>query len=109
MPDLGTRVRQTISEGADANDSRNPDSDFSRDVGGQVLEGTTISFTAPDTIADSGNGLAVFAIGDKIRISGSASNDRILRVLTVAAGTITTDNQTVTTEAAGATVELRAV
>ena len=68
----------------------------------------TISFaaTTPGTIADSGNGLAMFKTGETIVISGSASNDGVYEVSTGnVAGTIRTTEATVL-EAAGATVSI---
>jgi hypothetical protein len=65
------------------------------------LTDTTISFTAPDTIGDTGSGFGVFAVGDIIEIEGTTLNDQIVEVLTVVAGTITTVEQTIVTEAAG--------
>ncbi len=70
-----------------------------------LLTDTTISFTASDTIGDTGNGLGIFAIGDLIRIEGTASNDGIFEVLTVAAGTLTVV-ETITTESAGASMTI---
>ena len=79
-----------------------------------TLTGTTYAFVAgsssvPPKITDSASGFvtAGFAVGDRIVVSGSASNDGTYMVLTVAAGTIElvlTDN--LTTEAAGASVNI---
>jgi hypothetical protein len=73
------------------------------------LTATTISFTAPDTMGDTGNGLGIFAIGDRVRIEGTASNNGIREVLTVAVGTITFVEQDITTEAAGASMTVTKV
>lgn len=75
------------------------------------LTAATISFTAPDTISDSGLGLGIFSVGDYIRVSGSTGglNDGIYQVDTVAAGTITLIEQTITTQGAGPSVTLREV
>jgi hypothetical protein len=67
---------------------------------------TTISFTTNDTIGDTGNGFGVFAIGDIIRIEGTASNDGVYEVETQAVGTLTTVEKTITTEAAGASMTI---
>ena len=67
---------------------------------------TTISFTSPDTIGDSGNGLAFVNVGDRISVKDSTLNSRSFKVKTVAAGTITTYEQAVATESAGATITL---
>jgi hypothetical protein len=61
--------------------------------------GSTISYTAPDTITDSANGFGSFTSGDIIQIEGSTSNDGIYEVDTAIAGTLTIIEQTLTTEA----------
>ncbi len=78
-----------------------------------ALSGTTISFTSPDTIGDTGSGLAIFSVGDRIRISGAGAGTnagKIVKVATVVAGTITIEqNQfepTLDTQAAGGSVTL---
>lgn len=72
----------------------------------------TISFTAPDTIADSGSGFGVFAPGDYIVISGSASNDGARKIVTATAATLTVEAVTnvnaLTAELAGASVTIAA-
>ena len=60
-----------------------------------------LAFTAPDTITDTANTLGVFSSGDFIEIEGTTGNDGIYEVDTAAAGTITTIEQTIVTEAAG--------
>jgi len=72
------------------------------DVRGKDVNADTISFTAPDLINDSGNGLAKFEVGEVIRVEGSAAQDGAYEVATVAAGQIETVEQTITTEGAGA-------
>ena len=74
---------------------------------------TTISFTTPDTIGDTGLGLGIFSVNDRIRISGAGSgtNDgKIVKVATVAVGTITVDQgqfePVIDTQAAGGSVTL---
>jgi hypothetical protein len=69
-----------------------------------LLTATTLSFTSNNTMADSGNGLAVFTIGDFVRVVGSTNNEGIREVATVAAGTITFVETTTVTEAAGASI-----
>jgi hypothetical protein len=69
----------------------------------------TISFTATSTIGDSGLGLGVFSIGDRIQISGAGAgtNDgKIVTAATVAAGTITVNETNIDTVAAGSAVTL---
>lgn len=61
----------------------------------------TISFASGDnSINDSANGLGSFAPGDHVLVSGSASNDGVYRVVTVAAGKLTVTEGTIVTEAA---------
>ena len=73
---------------------------------------TTIAFvdngSSADTITDSGNDLAQFAVGDFVQVSGSVSNNRSFEVTAVAAGTLTLTSGVVVTETAGATVTLTA-
>lgn len=73
------------------------------------ITATTISFTAPDTISDSGSGFGIFAIGDIIEVEGTASNDGIYELATVAAGSMTTVEQTIATEGAGASMTITKV
>ena len=68
--------------------------------GAAVFNDTTVSFSGGDTIADSGNGFAIFGVGDVISLRGSTSNDGIYTVLTAAAAEITV-NELVVNEAAG--------
>ena len=65
------------------------------------ITATTISFTAPDTIDDSGNGFGIFSAGDIIEVEGTTSNDGIYEIDTQAVGQLTTIEQTLTTEGAG--------
>jgi hypothetical protein len=77
---------------------------------------TTIGFNNngadPDTIVDTGNGFvtAGFAIGDKIVVSGSASNNGEYTIAGVTANVITlSEDDSLTTEATGASVILKKV
>jgi hypothetical protein len=65
----------------------------------------TISYTAPDTIADSGSGLGGLAVGDVISVRGSTSNDGIYTVKTASAASITV-NEPVVTEVAGDSTDI---
>lgn len=74
---------------------------------------TTIAFieggASADTITDSGSGFvtAKLASGIYLTITGSASNDKIIKANTIIAGTITLDvNDDLTNESAGASVTL---
>lgn len=70
-----------------------------------TLTASTISFTATDTIADSGNDLLKFLAADYIEISGSTSNDGTFLISTTSAGTITVPSGIVN-EGAGASVTI---
>ena len=63
-----------------------------------VESGSTVTYTAPDTISDSANGFGSFAAGDIIEIEGSTSNDGVYEVDTAAAGVLTLIEQTIGTE-----------
>lgn len=71
-----------------------------------VVSVNTISFTAPDLINDSANGLGVFAVGDLIRVVGSTAgtNDGIYEVATSSAAQLELVEQTITTQGASPTV-----
>jgi len=74
-----------------------------------LLTDTTISFTASNTIGDTGSGLGIFSIGDRLRIAGAGAGTnagKIVTVATVAAGTITTEEAIIDTQAAGGSVTL---
>jgi hypothetical protein len=78
-----------------------------------LIDATTISFTAPDTIGDSGSGFGIFSVGDRLRIEGAGAGTnagKIVKVLTVNATTITIEqNQfepVLVTQGAGAQVIL---
>lgn len=76
-----------------------------RAVANVVLQGTTFQYidggAGNDQIGDSGNGLAVFHVGDMITVDGSTSNDGTYEILAVAAGTVDVGTGLLTTEAAG--------
>lgn len=75
------------------------------------VSAATISFTAPDTISDSGNGLGVFSSGERIEIENSTSglNDGVYTIDTVAAGSIALIEQTISTQGASPTIDLTEV
>lgn len=63
---------------------------------------TTISFTNPNTISDSANGLGFLSVGERFNTSSTSGlNDRANTVVSTGAGSITVA-ETVTTETAGA-------
>ena len=81
-----------------------------------LIDAITISFTAPDTISDSGNGLGIFAIGDSVRIEGAGAGvnaGQIVKILTAAAGVLTIEqgqfDPTIVTQGAGSQVILTEV
>lgn len=74
--------------------------------GTTTLTDTTIAFAAPDTITDTNTGLAIFNSGDTLVVSGTASNNGTYVIDTVAAGTITLIEQTISLEAVGGSVTL---
>lgn len=83
---------------------------FESTANGATITGTGISFTASTkTIADSGNGFvtAGFVRGQSITITGSASNNTTVKVVSVAAGSMVIDG-TLVNESAGATVVITA-
>jgi hypothetical protein len=74
-----------------------------------LIDATTISFTATNTIGDTGSGFGIFSIGDRLRIEGAGAGTnagKIVTVATVIAGTITTEEAIIDTQAAGSQVVL---
>lgn len=102
---MATRNQQTKSFGASNNNSRAIRGKIERDRG-TTLVSTGIAFTNPATITDSGNGLAVFALGQSFKVRGSPLNSRVFQVLTSAAGTLTVTPGLVSTEGAGASITI---
>jgi len=104
---MSTRKSQRNDRSASINGTRRPQGKFQRkDGAGGVVTGTGISFTNPGTIADSGNGLALFPVGCAIQIRGSAKNSRRFNVTASAAGSLTVIPATVTSEVAGPTITI---
>ncbi len=79
---------------------------FGRGVDVYTPAGSTITFTSGH-ILDSASGLGSFKVGDKVRVSGSVSNNNVLTVTAAAAGDLTVTGTTVV-EAVGvrATISL---
>jgi hypothetical protein len=102
---MSTRASNSRAQSAAGNLSRADSRSTNLDKG-LTRTATTIAFTAPGTITDSGNGLAVFAAGQRVRVIGSARNSRPWTVATSAAGTLTVTPTLLTTEAAGPTITL---
>ena len=84
-------------------------------AGGNAVTASTISFTATNTIADSGLGFGDYVAGDVLFIDGSASNDfgdiGLVTIDSVADdhGSITIEETTIVTEAAGASITITAM
>lgn len=77
---------------------------------GVQVRGTTVSFTAPNDIADSGSGFtaaAGWANGQRVTVRGSADNDREFTIVTRADGLLTVEPQQVTTGDAGPAITVR--
>ena len=72
----------------------------------RAVSGTTIGFAAPDQITDSAGRFATFAVGNRIRISGTAHNDGVYAVASVSDGSIHTHEKTIQDEAAGNSVRI---
>ena len=106
---IGTRVRQLISRSGSLNLSRRSDSRNTQEKGGFNVQGTDISFTSPDTIASAGNAFPSFTVGSNIEVMGSASNSRVFKVVTAAAGTLTVEPALVTSVVAGPLIDIRTV
>jgi hypothetical protein len=103
---MSTRTSQRVDRGASGNLSRRSQGRISRNPGGATVVGTGISFTAPGTIADSGNGLAAFGVDAQIEVRGSPKNSRVYDVVTSSAGSITVRPAMVTNESAGASITI---
>jgi len=97
--------------GTPSNDNRYEDENDTTNVA--TITGTTIAFvdSNPDTITDSGNGFVTsgFKRGQSVIVTGSSSNNATFTIVSVVAGTITLDAaDSLTVEAAGATVTIAA-
>ena len=103
---MSTRESQRSTASAAANISRRMTRLFTGDKGGPNVVGTGISFTAADTIGDTGNGLALFGVGEMVQVLGSPLNSRPLQVVTSAAGSLTVLPAVVQSEVAGASIRL---
>ena len=76
------------------------------------ITATTISFTATDTIGDSGSGFGIFSAGDVIEVEGTASNDGVYKIASANATTITidtSDGDAIATESAGSSFTITKV
>jgi len=103
MSQLGTRDYQRLAFGASVNNSRINTRQIERS---DVVKAATISFTASDTIADSGSGMGAIGVGDLVEVRGSAANNRRFRPSSAAAGSLTVAPAQVQTASASPTVSL---
>ncbi len=100
---VGTRIRQLISRGASNNTSRRSHLKVNeRDT----IQATDISFTSPATIASAGSGFGRLAVDSIITVLGSPLNSRDFVVETASAASITVSPAVVSTESAGATIQI---
>lgn len=100
---VGTRIRQLNARGASSNTSRRQQS---RNNEIDTITATDISFTSPATIASAGSGFGKLAVGGIITVAGSPLNSRDYVIETAAAGSITVSPTVVSTESAGATIQI---
>lgn len=104
---MSSRTSQTISQAADANLSRRSSLRIERDPQAGDVQAATLSFTAPNIIADSANGLGGYGINDTVDIRGSALNSRRWVIASTSAGSLTVLPAMVQTEAAGPAVVIQ--
>jgi len=100
---VGTRIRQLIARGASSNMSRRNQLKVNET---DTIRGTDISFTNPGTIASAGSGFGRLAAGSIITVIGSPLNSRDFVVETASAASITVSPAIVSTESAGATIQI---
>ncbi len=100
---IGTRIRQLIARGASSNMSRRSQLKVNET---DTIRGTDISFTNPGTIASAGSGFGRLAAGSIITVLGSPLNSRDYVVETASAASITVSPAIVSTESAGATIQI---
>lgn len=105
---IGTRIRNSFVWSAGHRLNRAFQNKFYGDVGGHNVENTDISFTNPNTIASASSGFPAYTVNGVIRVQGSASNNRDF-VVTAASTSSLTVSGGVTTELAGALVQVSEV
>lgn len=103
MSSIGTRIRQLLTQGANANMSRRK---TLKRNGSNTITATDISFTSPGTIASAGSGFGRLAVGTVITVIGSPLNSRDFVVATASAASVTVLPALLTTESAGATIQI---
>lgn len=106
---MSTRTGNGIARSAAGDKSRRRVTSFSADKGGTNIRGTGVAFVSTNQITDSGNGLAVFKVGQSIEVLGSPLNSRTWVVQTSAAGALTVLPAMIQAEGAGATIAIRGV
>ncbi len=100
---VGTRIRQLICRGASNNTSRRSHLKVNeRDT----ITATNISFTSPATIASASSGFGRLAVGGIITVLVSPRNSRDYVVETASAASITVSPAILTTESAGAKIQI---
>lgn len=100
---VGTRIRQLISRSAYNNMSRRQQLK-SNEI--NTIQATDISFTSPGTIASAGSGFGKLAAGGIITVLGSPLNSRDYLIETASAASITVSPAIVSTESAGAIIQI---
>lgn len=100
---IGTRTRRLAARSASQNDSRRPQL---RANNRDAITATDISFSNPATIASAGSGFGSIAVGSVIRVGGSPLNSREYYVETSSAASITVTPALISTESAGATIQI---
>lgn len=100
---VGTRIRQLIARGASSNMSRRIQLKVNEL---DTIRGTDISFTSPGTIASAGSGFGRLSVGSIITVIGSPLNSRDYLIETASAASITVSPTIVSTESAGATIQI---
>ena len=105
---IGSRTRQLINRGAICNMNRRYQN-FYRQPELDCVQGTDISFTAPNTIASVAAAFGNMRVGDIIRVKYTGLNSRDFVVQTASAASITVLPAVVATEAAGSQVVISEV
>lgn len=100
---VGTRIRQLISRGASINMSRRSQLKVNEL---DTITATDTSFTSPGTIGSAGSRFGRLAAGSIITVLGSPLNSRDYVVETASAASITVSPAIVSTESAGATIQI---
>jgi hypothetical protein len=105
---IGTRKRQLICRSARSNESRRQ-SNMYRPADGSSIIATDISFTNPATIASVAAAFGNISVGQVVSVIGSPLNNRTYVVETASAASITVSPAVVTSEVAGATIQVMVV